>query len=502
MFKLLRCRAGSFRKASDGQISIIVALALIPILTIAGLAIDFQRTSTYKSRVQYAMDAALIAGSRAKQEGKTNEEISALVTDYMNAVLAVETGSEEDNDTTTYCEDAVVDIPPNSEDINASIDCSYPTTLSMAIGRTEMQFTVSSTSTYGIGNLDVAFVFDVSGSMGGSRIRDLRAAAKQAVDTLLPDGHNQENGITRIAMTSYANMVDAGDYFTAATGLPQTRQYVETYTETEKVKTTCKKYKKNKKNKCKKWNYEEVEIELEATYSITDTCLHERDGAHAFNDAPPGENESFSFFTPSYEDENGNTVPSAQTTETANSFLTERQPTWDNKKNKWKAPKSSCSDHPPIALTDNKTVLKDYIDDLSPGGYTAGHQGTMWGWYLISPHWGDIWVEQAGEGARPFDYDEPDTAKALIMMTDGSFNQTYHNDQGSSSQQAIATCATAKANGIVIYTVAFQAPNSAQATLEACATGPEYSHTPENSQELEDAYQAIATSISDLRIKF
>lgn len=492
-------RAKRFCRQTDGQISIIVALALIPILTIVGLAIDFQRTSTYKSRVQYAMDGALIAGSKAKQEGKSDQEISALITNYMNAVLEVSQGDT----TTTYCDDAVVAMSSNSEDISATIDCSYPTTLSMAIGRKEMNFTVSSTSTYGIGNLDVAFVFDVSGSMGGSRITDLRAAAKTAVDTLLPEGvNNGENGLTRIAMTSYANMVDAGDFFTAATGLPQSREYVETYTETQKVKTTCKKYKKNKKNKCKKWNYAEVEIEKEATYTITDSCLHERNGAHAFNDAPPGENETFSYFTPSYTDEDGSTVPSTEVTETDNSFLTERQPTWDNKKNKWKAPSFSCSDHPPIALTDNKTILKDYIDDLNPGGYTAGHQGTMWGWYLISPNWGDIWVEQAGEDARPFDYDEPDTAKALIMMTDGSFNRTYHDDQGSSSQQAIATCSTAKANGVVIYTVAFQAPNSAQATLEACATGPEYSHTPENSQELEDAYQAIATSISDLRIKF
>jgi len=126
----------------------------------------------------------------------------------------------------------------------------------------------------------------------------------------------------------------------------------------------------------------------------------------------------------------------------------------------------------------------------------------MWGWYLISPHWGDIWVDQAGEDARPFDYDEPDTSKALIMMTDGSFNERFHGEQGTSSEQAIATCDTAKANGIVIYTVAFQAPSDAAATLEACASGPEYSHTPDNATELEEAYKEIATSISDLRIKF
>ena len=92
MKSIFKSRLQAMRYENGGQISIIVALVLIPVLTIAGLAIDFQRTSTYKSRVQYAMDGALIAGSKAKQEGKTNAEIAQIVTDYMNAVLSVGEG--------------------------------------------------------------------------------------------------------------------------------------------------------------------------------------------------------------------------------------------------------------------------------------------------------------------------------------------------------------------------------------------------------------------------
>lgn len=483
----------------DGQIAMIVALALIPILLMAGLAVDLQRTTTYKAKVQYAVDAAVIAGSKAKQEGASDSEIEALVGTYLDAVLVASDGDE------SHCGAAAVSIAEGGEDIEASVSCSFPTTISMAVGRDAMDFSVSSTSTYGIGNLDVAFVFDVSGSMGGSKMTDLQDAAKTAVDTLIPEDYNPENGITRIALTSYANMVDAGDYFTAVTGKPQNRTYTKEYTvtETERVRTTCRRWNR-RGTRCKKWNYENVttENDYEATYTINDSCVHERDGAHAFNDAPPGPATSFSYFTAPTLDADGDEVPGAETTNTADSWLTERQPTWNDNKNRWDGPSRNCSDHPPLPLTDDKTDLYNYIDDLNAGGMTAGHQGTMWGWYLISPHWGDIWVDQAGSGARPFDYDEPDTSKALIMMTDGSFNQTFHDDQGSSSEQAIATCSTAKANGIVIYTVAFKAPSSATATLEACATGPEYSHTPDNSTELEQAYQEIATSISDLRIKY
>ena len=484
---------------NDGQIAMIVALALIPILLMAGLAVDLQRTTSYKAKVQYAMDAAVIAGSKAKQDGATDAEIEELVQTYLNAVLLASDGSS------THCASPVVLVEEGGEDIEASIACSYPTTVSMAVGRDTLDFSISSTSTYGIGNLDVAFVFDVSGSMGGSKMTDLQDAAKTAVDTLIPDDYDPENGITRIALTSYANMVDAGDYFTEVTGKPQNRTYSMDYTETETeaIPTTCRKWNR-RGTRCRKWNYEYVTTETDytSTYTINDTCVHERDGAHAFNDAPPGDATSFSYFTPATIDENGDEVEGSETSDTADSWLTERQPEWDDRNNEWDGPDRNCSDHPPLPLTDDKTELKAYIDDLSAGGMTAGHQGTMWGWYLISPHWGDIWASQAGEDARPFDYDEPDTSKALIMMTDGSFNQVFHSDQGSSSEQAIETCSTAKANGIVIYTVAFQAPSDAAATLEACASGPEYSHTPDNSTELEEAYQEIATSISDLRIKF
>jgi len=229
-----------------------------------------------------------------------------------------------------------------------------------------------------------------------------------------------------------------------------------------------------------------------AVVDIATFRLAQRDGAHAFNDAPPGPATGFSYFTPTTLDENGDEQPGSETTETADSWLTERQPEWDSNNNEWDGPDRNCSEHPPLPLTDDKIALNEYIDDLDAGGMTAGHQGTMWGWYLISPNWGDIWAAEAGEGSRPWAYNRPDTSKALIMMTDGSFNQRFHTDQGTSSEQAIETCATAKANGIVVYTVAFQAPSDATATLEACASGPEYSHTPDNSEELEQAYQEIA----------
>ena len=150
----------------------------------------------------------------------------------------------------------------------------------------------------------------------------------------------------------------------------------------------------------------------------------------------------------------------------------------------------------PQPLTSNRQPLDDYITALAAGGNTAGHLGVAWGWYTIAPSWSSIWPSTS----TPLAYDEPDSAKALVLMTDGEFNTVGDSSNGSSTWQAKQLCDKAKAAGVRIYSVAFQAPEAGRDVLEYCSSGSEYFFRPESGQELQDAYQSIASSISDLRI--
>src|SRR5262249_6305641 len=44
-----------------------------------------------------------------------------------------------------------------------------------------------------------------------------------------------------------------------------------------------------------------------------------------------------------------------------------------------------------LPLTSDKTSLLAKIDKLSAAGGTAGHLGTAWAWYALSPNWASIW---------------------------------------------------------------------------------------------------------------
>ena len=200
----------NFGKDRRGNVAIIAALSIIPVLSIAGFAIDVQMTTTQKNKVQNVIDSAVIAGSKAMQAGKSRAEISQEVNQYVGALLVNEGEG-------TVCGQVSLTYADASQDITAAISCYQKTTLSQIMGKDKINFNVSSGTTYGIGKLDVAFVFDLSGSMNsGGRLDDLKSAAEDAIDVLLPPGETP-SGDVRISIASYNHSVNAGQYFDKVT---------------------------------------------------------------------------------------------------------------------------------------------------------------------------------------------------------------------------------------------------------------------------------------------
>ncbi|CCE01436.1 pilus assembly protein TadG-related protein [Bradyrhizobium sp. STM 3809] len=58
----LRSRSRRFWRAQDGQISMIFAITIIPIVIAIGTAVDFSKSSDTKTQLQKAVDAAVLAG--------------------------------------------------------------------------------------------------------------------------------------------------------------------------------------------------------------------------------------------------------------------------------------------------------------------------------------------------------------------------------------------------------------------------------------------------------
>ncbi len=461
-----------FASSERGNVAIIAALSVIPILTIAGFAIDFQLATTAKARVQSAIDSAILAATKSLQEGRTEEQIRLEARNYINAVLGtgiVGNDGQPGGENGLKCGNLNLNVIPDTEEVEATIRCSSATTLSQVTGRDRLEFKVSSAATFGIGKLEVAFVFDVSGSMGNNnRMTNLKSAAREAIDVLLPVGGGiGDPDDVRLSMVSYDDMVNAKSYFQAVTGVAPTRTY------TWGPGSVCTGWRNN--GNCKKWKDNQTR-----STTITNTCVWERGGPERFTDAAPG----------------------------ATRYVTPVEPTFDAHDARWEytyyrngslqtvTSPPTCNNDTLVPLTSNRAPLLTYVDNMTPVGFTAGHIGTAWGWYLVSPRWDAIWPA----GSKPLAYDEPDSAKVVILMTDGEFNQWQHNGQGNSVVQNRAYCSALKEAGVVVYTVALEPSNASKTEMRNCATSPAYAFTPSSGQQLIDAYKVIARSISDLRI--
>jgi hypothetical protein len=162
-------------------------------------------------------------------------------------------------------------------------------------------------------------------------------------------------------------------------------------------------------------------------------------------------------------------------------------------------------------LTSDKTTLLNAVSNLQAGGGTAGHLGTAWAWYTLSPNWNTLWPSNGAAA-----YGSTNLQKIAILMTDGEYNTQYSSagisvDQnytsscpdaanGCSTAQALSLCSAMKAKGIVVYTVGFGIGSNQTAvnTLTQCATDPTKFYNAADGTQLQQAFRDIAIKLSSL----
>ena len=541
----------SFLNETSGNVAIIAGLAIIPIIGIVGLAIDFQLVVTKKNTVQQTLDATMIAVAREQQSGEQEATIRAFADNYFDTLLQA-------NDPGIICESLNLTFLQTSEQIDGNIICRQPTTLSAIFGRDEFVFEVGSGSTFGIGQVDVAFVFDLSGSMNNNgRLDALRTASNSALDVLL-DADNEATRDVRVGISTYNHSVNAGQYFedvTAENRRPNAIEasepvgdvYEDNYIGVRQI---------DARNGRTFFDFETIRrnnngsfTDFAGRFYYEDTCVYQNfEGEFNANDPADepviaghplwdyeanrgdennsgtrnrkddGQDELMSRegeFRTRFNPLNNSTRSSTSGVINTNSnsdisnldsegTLTASIRFGNNINDNF--PLMGCRpDNEPVPLTSDESRLRDFIRDMEAGGGTAGHLGISWGWNILSPEWKDIWPLTS----EPLPYDEPDTTKALIIMTDGEFNATHPMAAGTSTELSAGYCDAIKQDtNIVIFTIGFEVPNNVstvagsggQTILEYCASGPNFAFEADGSSQLQDAFVSIASTISDLRI--
>ena len=121
---------------------------------------------------------------------------------------------------------------------------------------------------------------------------------------------------------------------------------------------------------------------------------------------------------------------------------------------------------------------KNFINDLKANGGTSSTDAMDWSYDKLKLSDGTEINEHAQKNGQI-----PD--RFIVFMTDGENN--YEADDTSTK----VICDNAKNDGIIIYTVAFAAPDDGQKLLEYCATSTEHYFEPETASQLIEAFEYI-----------
>lgn len=407
----------------SGSFASMFGLTAVAATLCAGVAVDYSRVAHTRAVMTDSLDAALLAAGKLMSDGETNRaRLRGEFDDFFFANL--ETRKHHGG----RFEVLKFDADPATGEVSAETGAEVKMAFMGLLGTNQIDVSSRAQARFSTDAVEIAMVLDVTGSMRGSKIRALKAAASDAVDILLPADTTSDK--VRIGLVPYSWSVNVGR---------------------NRARTVAG----NRDN----------------------GCVTERHGRNAHTDADwRGRRE------------NRLGADYRMIRETA------------------------CPTSKVRGLTNRRDTLKGDIRGFRPDGWTAGHIGIGWGYYMLSEHWQPLWNRRED----PRDYGV-NVKKIAILMTDGEFNTYYEDPDGDpwgphaneSNAHAVRTCADMKARkgadpGIIIYSVAFQAPKSARKTLRACASPDEGGRTfyfdADSEQELRAAFQAIAIDIQKLRL--
>ncbi|TGD66269.1 VWA domain-containing protein [Tabrizicola sp. WMC-M-20] len=344
-----------FVRDEDGHIIAFTVVMLTLMLTVAGIGVDIIHFETVRTKQQQTLDRATLAAASLTQELEAED----VVRDYfakagLSENLKLVQYERTFNGSTVRAE-AETELTPIFMNL-------YDTTNS-----TKLMAAGVSQAEQRINNIEIMLVLDVSGSMGGTKLTNLKSAANEFIDTVLDQDF--ENRVS-IGIVPYNGQVN----------LPQ--------------------YMQNLFNADDDHGVENVNcFDLPATTygSLTlsrTTPMPVTAHADTYSGTTTG-----SYISPTH---------SNATVATGN---------------RWCPPSTVNVIRAP---TNNKTQLKSHISNLTAIGATSINAGMKWGMAMLDPSARGLYTGFVAAGHtpsyfndRPYDYNAEDAMKIIVLMTDG-----------------------------------------------------------------------------------
>jgi Flp pilus assembly protein TadG len=194
-------------KCERGVVAIIFALALIPLLLIAGLAVDYTRASFIKEAAQGILDSAVLAAVAAKDVDKPEERVK-IAAEHFKAVLPA--------DLAGLVKGVSFDLTPDKMGVKGTLQVEVPTRIMSFFGQDAEHVFLASTANFAQPNrqLDMVFCIDATGSMQDTidAVRDRARSLQEDLNAELANRSYAQFGGIRVRVNFFRDFgVDRGD---------------------------------------------------------------------------------------------------------------------------------------------------------------------------------------------------------------------------------------------------------------------------------------------------
>ena len=428
-----------FRSARAGNVAVIFALAMLPILGGVGAAIDLSRANLIKAKLQAALDSTALLMSR-EAATDTSKELQDNASAYFLAMFDPP-DVQSRSITATY---SSVD----GTQILLSGTAVVPTSFMAILGVSSVTVKGTSTAKWGSVRLRVALVLDNTGSMNQSGKMDALKTAATNFLSQLQSGASTDGDIY-VSVIPFAAAVNVGsvnynqdwlswnDYGSCSGGWG--------WGSSAFTKALCT----GSWSKYSSWKK-----------SYWTGCVTDRGGQNG----PTGQNYDTNADAP------GSSSPS-------------------------KFPAVDYSDCPQeaLGLGYNWTSMISLVNSMSPNGNTNQNIGLALGWMSLVGG-GPFTVPPVDPG---YTYQN-----IIVLFTDGLNTQNHwYNSQSSIDDRQTMTCDNIKAAGITLYTIQINTDGSDKSDLlENCATDQTKYFFLTSASQLVTTFSQIGNNLTNLRI--
>lgn len=529
-------RIETFAKKEDGALIIFAMFLFVLMAMMGGVALDLMKYETTRTELSQTLDRCTLMAATLEQRLDPQSVVE-------DCVAKAGLGDKLQN--VTVIESL------NSRDVKATALADTKPFFMHMIGIDSFDAKAGSRAVQTITNVEIVLVLDVSGSMSGAKIANLRTAASRFVGTMMDSDPNRR---VSIAVVPYNAQVNLGP------------------TLLSKFNVTSPHNAFNRPVDVANHNCLELPPAAFATAGLSRALALPQ---MAQSDHYYGTNTGNFFTSPT----NASAVPNFGA--------------------------NYCRSEPANVVrmpSQNKAQLQTQINGLQAGGNTSIVLGMKWGTALLDPEARSIYGEYIAAGqmpanlaGRPFDYDDEESMKVIILMTDGEhvahdriaddyksgpstiwrstgdgnysvFHATragtnkfyvphlgiwqanaWTNNRTAAVQQdwrsvwsnlklsyvawqfygrplgnaayttamntmratyatvpamnatLQQTCTQAKANDVIVYGIAFEAPANGQAQISQCATSNEHYYEADGDQ-IGAAFDSIASNLSMLKL--